>query len=141
KDAVSIAATEHYVSERKLHLHKQSVRNVFRSAFSRYSLILPTALRIGITLVVATLVAVALGNDRPYWVPLTSAAVLNGATSLTIVHRTVQRAAGTAVGIFIGALLVTMQPTPIAVVFFIMALQFCIQFTIIRNYGFGVTFI
>lgn len=139
--AIYVAATKQYVSERKLHLHKKSVRSVFRSAFSRHSLIVPTALRIGITLLAATFIAEALGNDRPYWVPLTCAAVLNGATSLTIVHRTVQRAAGTAVGILIGAMLVAMQPSPIAIALVIMGLQFCIQFAIIRNYGFGVTFI
>lgn len=119
----------------------QSVSNILKSALHRKALTVPISLRMGIALVVATLIAVALGEDRPYWVPLTCAAVLNGATPANIFHRTIQRSVGTGLGIFIGAALLSIQTNPYMLILFIMVLQFFIQFAIIRNYGFGVTFI
>ncbi|MDY0395837.1 FUSC family protein [Virgibacillus halophilus] len=139
--AVCVAAADKYESEQRIQLRKQTFLDTFMGAFNRDSLVLPTTFRIGISLVAATLIAAAFGTERPYWVPLTCAAVLNGTTPVTIFHRSIQRAAGTAVGIFIGAGLVALQSSPFIIAFAIMALQFCIQFTITRNYGFGVTFI
>ncbi|MEN1966656.1 FUSC family protein [Lentibacillus sp. N15] len=139
--AVSVAEKETYETNQKIHLQRQSLIDMLKSALSRQSLIGPISLRMGITLVAATFIAVALGSDRPYWVPLTCAAVLNGASTATIFHRSIQRAVGTGVGIILGAVLLTLQSNPYMIAVLIMMLQFCIQFAIIRNYGFGVTFI
>lgn len=141
ESARAIAKNETAFSDRTIRLERQSAKDILKSALNRRSIVVPIALRMGIAITAATFVAVLLGQDRPYWVPLTCAAVLNGATPANIFHRTIQRAVGTSIGIFLGAALLSVQPNPYTLTIFIMVLQYFIQFAIIRNYGFGVTFI
>ncbi len=119
----------------------QSVWRVFRSSFSNPSAVLPGALRIGIAVLVASLLSIFFGNERPYWVTLACASALQGATVWAIVNRTLQRSVGTAVGILIGGLILSLHVNAWELVLVVMTLQFIIELFIVRNYTVAVTFI
>lgn len=119
----------------------RSLRDELRSAFRRESLVRPATMRIGVAVIISTLVAWALGNPRPYWVPLTCACVLQGATMVASVHRTVQRALGTTVGVLIAGGILAMKPPFVLIVVAIVALQLIVELLIVRNYGMAVVFI
>ncbi|GMA61713.1 FUSC family protein [Alicyclobacillus fastidiosus] len=119
----------------------RSLGNELRGAFRKESLVRPATMRIGVAVVVSTLVAWALGNPRPYWVPLTCACVLQGATMVASVHRTVQRALGTTVGVLIAGGILALKPPLVLVVAAIVVLQLIVELLIVRNYGLAVVFI
>ncbi|RCV53219.1 FUSC family protein [Marinitenerispora sediminis] len=94
-----------------------SVLDSLRSSLSRESLVLPTALRMGITVAAAGLLAVLLGFERFYWVSVTTAAVLQGGNVVLTVNRGVQRALGTLLGVVIGVgVLLLHPPLPVVIV-------------------------
>ncbi|MFC7393608.1 FUSC family protein [Scopulibacillus cellulosilyticus] len=138
------AIAEGKYSEDKLGIQfyrRRSLRSVFQSAFDMSSLVLPSAFRNAIVVVIATLIAHVIGSERPYWVPISCAAVLEGMTFIGIFHRTLQRSIGTMVGIIIGALILTLEPQDFTVALLVMLLQFGVELYIPRNYGAAVTMI
>ncbi|EPZ46297.1 hypothetical protein N007_07315 [Alicyclobacillus acidoterrestris ATCC 49025] len=118
-----------------------SLLDDIRVAWSRASLVRPATLRIGVAVLVSVFVAWVLGDPRPYWVPLTCASVLQGATVLASVHRTLQRALGTTVGILIAGGILWLRPTIALAVVAIVALQLIVELLVGRNYGAAVVFI
>ncbi|WP_285756656.1 FUSC family protein [Nocardiopsis ansamitocini] len=105
-----------------------------RSGLSRKSLIRPTALRMGITVAAAGLLAIALGFDRYYWVSITAASVLQGGNVVLTANRSAQRALGTVLGVVIGAGILMTSP-PLWVVIITAALfQALAQLVIARNF-------
>lgn len=120
---------------------RPSSRLTISQALQKHSLVMPAVLRISIAVMAATLIAAALGNPRPYWVPLTVACVLQGVTVLATVHRTAQRAIGTLLGLLLGALILSAHPGPYWAMAIIMALQLIVELLIVRNYGVAVVFI
>lgn len=125
----------------EIQVFRPTLRAVLQSALRKESLVIPAVLRISIAVVIATLIAAALGNERPYWVPLTTACVLQGVTVLATVHRTVQRAIGTILGLVLGAIILIGHPGPYLLTIVIMALQLVVELLIVRNYGLAVIFI
>ncbi|MFM1655052.1 FUSC family protein [Brevibacillus sp. B_LB10_24] len=119
----------------------RSIRHEFRSAFDLHSPIVTVSLRNGIAVLFATLLAFAFGIERPYWVPLSCASVLRGATMLDVVHRTIQRSVGTAVGVILAGGIFIMQPSIWMLGLYVMILQFVTELIIVRNYAFAVIFI
>lgn len=108
---------------------------------SRHSMILPAAWRIGVALTLATLISRAIGNAHPYWVPLTTAAVLQGTSAAVMAQRSVQRAVGTTLGLLVVSLILLWHPTPLVTLALMMLLQFLMLLLIVRNYGISVVFI
>lgn len=105
------------------------------------SLVLPATLRIGIAVALSVVIAHALGVSHPFWVPLTCAAVLLGVSTVVIAQRTIQRAVGTTVGLFLSGALIALRPTGIATAGLIVVLQLIMIFFIAKNYGISVVFI
>ncbi|WP_026962798.1 FUSC family protein [Alicyclobacillus herbarius] len=118
-----------------------SVKSVLSSALSGNSLARPAALRNGIAVFIATFIGRLLGDVRPYWVPLSCSSVLQGATVMAIVHRTLQRAIGTSVGVCIAGAILAGGLPPVALAFVVMALQCLVELIIPRNYAIAATFI
>ncbi|MDQ0189026.1 FUSC family protein [Alicyclobacillus cycloheptanicus] len=100
--------------------------------------VLPAVLRIGVGVLVATAIAAWLGNPRPYWVPLTCASVLQGATMVATMHRTIQRAAGTALGVLVAGAILALHPPVWCLIVCLMAFQCIAEIMIVRNYGLAV---
>ena len=51
------------------------------------------------SLTIAAFIAYFLDFERSYWIPLSCAAVMTGATIIATFHRTVQRMIGTIIGL------------------------------------------
>jgi uncharacterized membrane protein YgaE (UPF0421/DUF939 family) len=119
----------------------RDVKSLLKSAIDHTSVVLPASLRIGLAVLVASLLAILFGNERPYWVSLACASALQGATTLAIVHRTIQRTIGTAIGILIGGMILFFHASPWELVLIVMVLQLIIELIIVRNYTLAVIFI
>lgn len=115
--------------------------NKIHQGLERSSIILPATWRIGVALVLATIISRVMGNAHPYWVPLTTAAVLQGTSAAVMVQRSVQRAVGTTLGLFLVGLILMWHPTPVITLGLMMLLQFLMLLLIVRNYGLSVIFI
>ncbi|GAA3729504.1 FUSC family protein [Salinactinospora qingdaonensis] len=128
---------EHTDDERGLRLYDTrhpSLLTSLRSAWSRESLILPTALRMGITVAAAGVIGLLLGLDRFYWISITTAVVLQGGNVVLTVNRSAQRALGTILGVFIGAAVLMLEPTLPAVIVGTAVFQGLAQLLIGRNF-------
>lgn len=96
-----------------------------------------------IALVVAGsyLFARSIGMENPYWVPISCAAILQGATFREIWHRNVHRIFGTAVGLVLTWAIFSLSPSNWMLAICIIVLSFLIEYLVTRNYGLAVIFI
>jgi uncharacterized membrane protein YccC len=85
--------------------------------------------------------ALAIGLSNPYWVPVSCAAVMQGATFRAIWHRNVHRILGTIPGMAIAWFILVLDPASWQLALIITALSFVIETLITRNYGLAVIFI
>lgn len=85
--------------------------------------------------------ALLLEMDNPYWVPISTAAIMQGATFRAIWQRNVHRIAGTVIGMGIAWVIYSFSPGPWALASLIILLIFIIETLITRNYGLAVIFI
>ncbi len=112
-----------------------------KSAWHTDSLVGTSTLRIGIAVALSVVIAHFLGITHPYWVPLTCAAVLQGATTAMVTQRTLQRVTGTAVGLLLTGFLLLLHPDVTGFVLSVVLLQMLMLFFIAINYGVSVAFI
>nr|WP_133741006.1 FUSC family protein [Actinorugispora endophytica] len=135
--AQSARKREHEEEGRGAGLHDRRtppVLDALRSGLSRESLTRPTALRMGITVTAAGMLAILLGFDRFYWVSITAASVLQGGNVVLTANRSAQRALGTAIGVVIGAGILTLDPPLAVVIVGASLLQGLAQMVIARNF-------
>lgn len=85
--------------------------------------------------------AQALQLERPYWVPVSCLAVIQGASLRVVWTRQAQRIMGTAVGLLLFWVLATLTLTPWQIGLTITALLFVIETLVVRHYGVAVVFI
>lgn len=85
--------------------------------------------------------AIAANLDNPYWVPISTAAIMQGATFRAIWHRNVHRIIGTTIGMGIAWVIFSLAPGPWQLALLIFVLSFFIEILITRNYGLAVIFI
>lgn len=87
------------------------------------------------------LIAISLQLDNPYWVPVSCAAVMQGATRRHIWERSINRIVGTFIGAGLAWYLLDLQMSGLAICISIMLLQFIIEVLVVRQYGMAVIFI
>ena len=75
--------------------------------------------------------------ESPYWVALTAAAALQGTSPRHSRRRALERAAGTAFGAILAAVLLALDPSAGAVVVAIAVLQVLTELAIVASYGAG----
>lgn len=85
--------------------------------------------------------ALWIGMNNPYWVPISCAAIMQGATFRMVWHRNVHRVVGTTLGMLLAALLFSFDPSPLVLALCICAFQAIVDYLIVKNYGFAVIFI
>ncbi len=92
---------------------------------------------VGLSLVAAH----ALQLDRPYWVPVSCLAIIQGASLRAAWTRQVQRTLGTALGllVFLGIVQLPLGPWTVAAV--VTALTLVIETLVVRHYGLAAVFI
>ncbi|WP_221798831.1 FUSC family protein [Oceanobacter mangrovi] len=82
-----------------------------------------------------------IGMHNPYWVPISCAAIMQGANMRMVWLRKIHRISGTAVGMCLAWVLFQYLEGPWALSAAIVVLSFCIETLIVRNYGYAVVFI
>lgn len=96
---------------------------------------------IAVFIAASYLLALWLGFDRPYWAPISCAAILQGASFRAVRHRNVHRIVGTFIGMALTWVLFSLNPGPWTLALLIIMLSFVIEILVTRNYGFAVIFI
>lgn len=87
------------------------------------------------------LLALLINLDNPYWVPISTAAIMQGATFRAVWHRNIHRIFGTILGMGLTWLIFSFSPNAWVLGFLVMLLSFLIEALITRNYGLAVIFI
>lgn len=96
---------------------------------------------IAVFIAASYLLALWLGLDKPYWAPISCAAILQGASFRAIWQRKVHRIIGTAIGMGFAWIIFSLNPGPWSLALLIIVLSFVIEMLITRNYGLAVVFI
>lgn len=106
-----------------------------------FEVVVVESVLIGGFIALSLLVAQALHLERPYWVPVSCMAIIQGASLRAAWTRQLQRTLGTALGllVFLGIVQLPLSPWGIAAV--ITALALIIEILIVRHYGLATLFI
>ncbi len=97
------------------------------------------SVRAAIALALAVAVAHFATVAHPYWLPLTVAAVLQGHTVEMLTRRALERVIGTVAGlVLVFAILLVLQPSPLAALALVLALQALMRVLMPLNYGLAV---
>lgn len=126
---------------RDTELTAEPFKAVFTGSFNKHSMVFFAAIRFGIVLAFAALIAYFLPINPSYWVPLSAAAVMSGATILSTFNRSIQRSAGTIVGIVVAAIILSFQPDGLSIALIIFALTALTELAIVLNYAVAAFFI
>jgi uncharacterized membrane protein YccC len=135
-----INGTSQKITE-KIQLHIPSNRQLFKRAIHQNSIVFISSIRYAIILLIALLIAFSFGFERSYWIPLSCAAVLLGSTVISTFHRSLQRAAGTIIGVIIASVLLYLQPDGFLIAIYILMLTFLTELFIPINYAIAVLFL
>lgn len=83
----------------------------------------------------AAYVGQSLGFVNPYWITISTAAVLQGRRLELIFHRNVQRIIGGMIGLLVGLLLFALNLGTLETIIVIISLNICVEYAMVRNYG------
>ena len=103
--------------------------------------IIPDAIVIGLFVGGSLLLAQFMKLGNPYWVPISCAAIMQGASFRAVWHRKIHRIIGTAIGMGLAWIIFSLPLRPWELVGAIMALNFMVELLVVRNYGLAVIFI
>jgi uncharacterized membrane protein YccC len=99
------------------------------------------AVVIGAFVGLALAIAQALQLDRPYWVPVSCLAVIQGVSLRAVWNRQFQRVLGTAFGMLLAWWLLSLPLDPWRIALLVIVLVFVIESLVVRHYGLAVIFI
>lgn len=99
------------------------------------------ALIMGFFMFLSLLIGHLLDINNPYWIPVSCAAVMQGATRYHIWKRVFQRITGTFMGLGLCWIILSITKTTLAICLAIIVLQFIIETLVGRNYVVAVIFI
>lgn len=126
--------------EKTIKFDKPSLKTIFLGAFDKNSIVFLSAVRFGFITIIAAIIAFQFEFVRSYWVPLSCVAVISGATIVSTFHRTLQRFFGTVIGIALAGFILSLDPSPYAIVLIIFALTSITELFIVKNYGLAALF-
>jgi hypothetical protein len=90
---------------------------------------------------VALVLAQVLDLERPYWVPLSCLAVIQGMSLRAVWTRQMHRVGGTFIGLGLTWVLLALPLDKWSVALMVIALTFIVESAVVRHYGFAVIFI
>lgn len=107
----------------------------------RFDFVVVESIVIGAFVGIALAAAQALQLSKPYWVPVSCLAVIQGASMRAVWTKQVHRVIGTGIGLLLawGLLLLPLGPWGMALA--MMLLAFVIEVLVVRHYGVAVIFI
>lgn len=79
--------------------------------------------------------------ENPYWVPISTAAIMQGATFRAVWQRNIHRIVGTVIGMGLAWGIFSLSPSIWTLASLVMLLTFIVEVLITRNYGLAVIFI
>ena len=126
--------------DREVKIVKTSLKTVFLGAFDKNSIVFLSSIKYGAVLMVAAIIAYSFDLHRSYWVPLSCAAVMSGATIIATFHRAVQRSFGTIIGILVASFILSTVHNGYMIALIILGLTFLTELFIVRNYGVAAMF-
>lgn len=101
-----------------------------------------TARRAAGAVLAAGMLANLAGLPRPYWAMFAAASLMgHGSYTTTVTERALHRFVGTAIGVVIAGIAVSLHPTDTVLVVVLAAFMFLGVFTITRNFALGLLFI
>lgn len=95
----------------------------------------------GTTVGVSLLIANLFQMPKPYWVPISCMAVMQGISTSHVWARAIQRVGGTFIGLFLVWTILQFNITVLGICLCIMILQIIVEFLVVRNYALAVIFI
>ena len=125
---------------RVIRISKPSIKTIFLGAFDKNSIIFISALRFGVMITIAAIIAYQFEFNRSIWVPLSCVAVMSGSTMVATFHRAIQRSFGTIIGILIASVILSTHPSGYVIALFILLLTFITELFIVKNYGLAALF-
>lgn len=128
-------------TEYELRKTKVSKKLRLKENLSQESIVFNKAIRYGVILAIASVVSYIFPFFKPYWIPLSCAAVMLGATIIGTFTRAIQRSVGTFIGLGLAAVVLSIQPEGYVLIIFAMLLSAIIEFVIVRNYAIAAIFI
>jgi len=108
---------------------------------TRVNAIILEAALVALFISLSYLLAVFLGLTNALWVPISCAAILQGATYRMIWHRNIHRIVGTTIGMGVAWWLFSLQPNYWVLALSMIFFQFIVELLIVKNYGAAVIFI
>lgn len=99
------------------------------------------AVIIGIFMMLSIFVGKLFRLEYPYWIPISSMAVLQGVSLQHIWRRSFHRILGTIVGLGIAWAIFTFVKEPLGIAFCIISLQIIVELLITRHYALAVVFL
>jgi len=120
---------------------KPSLKMKFTKACDKDSIVFINAVRYGVILSISTMIAFSFHFTRPYWIPLSCAAVMSGSTIMSTFHRAIQRSFGTIIGLIIAIIIFKLQPQGFMIVIINMLLTAMTELFIVKNYAVAAVFI
>lgn len=120
---------------------KPSVMRKLIKSFSKDSIIFSYSIRYGIVLGISSAIAYQLDVVKPYWIPLSCAAVMCGPTVASTLNRGIQRSLGTILGILLSLVILSVHPQGLLLIIFNFCLTVLIELTIAQNYALAAIFI
>lgn len=106
-----------------------------------FDFVVVDAVIVAATVGAALLLAESLALPRPYWVPVSCLAALQGVTLRAVWNRQFQRIAGTAVGLLVAGALLSMPLDGWRIALAVMVLTFVVESLVVRQYALAVVFI
>jgi len=107
----------------------------------RVNAILLEAALVAFCITFSYIVALMLSLPNALWVPISCAAILQGATFRMIWHRNIHRIVGTAIGMGVAWFVFSLNPNDWHLAVWMILFQFLVELLIVKNYGAAVIFI
>ncbi|WEK54421.1 MAG: FUSC family protein [Candidatus Cohnella colombiensis] len=126
--------------QREVQISKPPLKTQILATFDKDSVVFLTAIRSGVFILIAAIIAISFDFNRSYWIPLSCAAVMAGSTFVGTFHRAIQRTFGTILGILIASLILTYVHNGYLIILVILGLTFLTEIFIVKNYGFAAMF-
>lgn len=128
-------------AEYEVRIAKPQLSMTLAKTMDKDSIVFIYAVRYGIVLSIATAIAFSFSFTRPYWIPLSCAAVMLGSTIMATFHRAIQRSTGTILGLFLASIILSLHPEGYMLVLINMALTVLTELFIVKNYAVAAVFI
>lgn len=119
---------------------KLPISQILIQSLNRHSIVFISASRFALITFISACIAYSFELPRSFWVPLSTVSVLSGMTIVATLHRSLQRAAGTILGIFIAAGLLALSPNEYLIIFYIFFFCMMGEIFIVKNYGLTALF-